>query len=327
MKYKTEKYLYRKKIKELEDRYGFSGLWHFTDYSNLKSIFNEGTLYSRKYCKEKDIRFKDGAESSVLDKAGDNVKTATRFYYRHATPTLYDNEGVKTKKFCNEVHIPIPVYLLFDSDIICDNRATYSNGNATTSEIGNDYNFFENMDWKTIFHSSWFYPEDRDYIIRLRQAELLIHSGVSLKYLKNIIFRTQSDYKQAVQDFGPDKRYLVQPNRFSQKDDKQYGSWLYYNYVEDYKIHKKNVGFTLDFWLMKPIQGDSLTWSAVNNKGKRLSIEQKNLIVIWLYDVDNKRTMAKEDFKRVIFNCPFSNIEVKNIKFFLNGCLVINIDL
>ena len=39
----------RKKVEYLEKNYGFDGIYHFTDFGNLKSIFSKDSCSSGKY--------------------------------------------------------------------------------------------------------------------------------------------------------------------------------------------------------------------------------------------------------------------------------------
>jgi hypothetical protein len=43
-------------VQVLKEKYGFNGLLHFTDFSNLMGIFEKGCLHSRKYCLENNIK-------------------------------------------------------------------------------------------------------------------------------------------------------------------------------------------------------------------------------------------------------------------------------
>lgn len=211
----------QRQVNHLKKRYRFRGLLHFTDFSNLESIFKEDVLHSRTYCENNGIDFIDGAEHSVLDKASDYIHDCVRFYYRGKSPTLYNNEGIKLKDYCDAVHIPTPVFLLFSEDLIYLDTTKFSDGNATNSNIGDDSEFFINMDWDTIFNDTWFERQDRDYIVNKRQAELLSIEPVSLSYLKEIIFRCDADMKRAINIFGNDKRYKVDMSLFSDKNSKE----------------------------------------------------------------------------------------------------------
>ena len=211
----------KRQVEYLKERYRFKGLLHFTDFSNLESIFKEGALNSRGYCENNGIDFIDGAEHSVLDKASNYVHNCVRFYYRGKSPTLYNNEGIKLSQYCDAVHIPTPVYLLFDEELIYLDTTEFSNGNATNSDIGDNAEFFTSMDWDAIFHNTWFESHERDYIVNKRQAELLSTQPVPVSYLKEIIFRCDADMKRAINVFGNDKRYKVDVGLFSDKNFKE----------------------------------------------------------------------------------------------------------
>ena len=241
MGYKIDEKELRKQVGILREKYSFRGVLHFTDFSNLKYIFKDGYLYSRTYCENKRINFIDGAAPSVLCKATEHVHSCVRFYYRGKTPTLYNNEGIKLKKYCKKVHIPTPVFLLFDEELIYLDYTEFSNGNATKSDVGNTAEFFINMDWSAIFHTGRFCWRDRDYIINKRQAELLSDKAVPLSYLKEIIFRCDTDMKRAINIFGDDKRYRVDSSLFSDKDNSNAKyEWEENNFIDDYKIIFEN---------------------------------------------------------------------------------------
>lgn len=236
MGYKTDTDEIRKQVKYLKEKYNFDGVLHFTDFLNFKRFLEEGYLYSRNDCKKKGINFIDGANHSVIDRASSNIHNCVRFYYRSKTPTLYDNEGIKLKDYCNEIHIPIPVYLLFDEELLYLDDSAFTDGNATNSEIGSTAVFFNNMDWNSIFHNTWFDPGERDYIINKRQAELLSCNPVNISYLKKIIFRCNADKKRAINLYGDDKRYEVDIRLFSDKNSRSCNVWVYNNFINDYHI-------------------------------------------------------------------------------------------
>ena len=238
MGYKNDWRYIEQSINVLKNKYNFKGLYHFTDFSNLKNIFETGYLFSRNDCYRNSINFADGANHEVLEKDVNDVHEKVRFYYRAKTPTLYDNEGVKLEQYCNEVHIPMPVYLLFDEELIYLDNTEFSNGNATTSSIGNTSTFFNTMDWNAIFHSTWFYPEERNYIVNKRHAELLSYKPVPIKkYLKKIIFRCEADKKRAINVYGHNSLYEVDINLFSDKNTYEARrDWQKNNFIKNYSI-------------------------------------------------------------------------------------------
>ena len=106
----------------------------------------------------------------------------TRFYYKEKTPTLYRNEGIKVSN--SRPHVPIPVYLLFDEELLYLDNTVFTDCNAgsTYCNFGKSGEFFENMGWDVIFHRGPMYEDDdRMYITRKRNAELLSLNPVPIK--------------------------------------------------------------------------------------------------------------------------------------------------
>ncbi|MDY4576248.1 MAG: DarT ssDNA thymidine ADP-ribosyltransferase family protein [Intestinibacter sp.] len=221
------------KVEQLKRDYNFKGLYHFTDFSNLEQIFKSGYLYSRNESIQKFGGFQDGADPKMINKLRDLnrlfVMNCVRFYYRPKTPTLYRNEGVKLEQYCNNIHIPMPVYLLFDESLIYSKDVIFSDGNTTSkyTKIDDTNDFFINkMDWKYIFKEGHYFEPGENYSDiekwergRKRQAELLSLNPVSIeKYLKKIIFRCEADKKRAINVYGHSDKYEVDINLFSDKD-------------------------------------------------------------------------------------------------------------
>lgn len=237
MRYKSDYKRIKEHTEYLREEFGFDGVLHFTDFKNLENIIKDGFLYSRGYCQNNNINFVDGSNQSVLDKARDYVKCSVRFYYRGKSPTLFNNEGVKKKEYCNSIHIPIPVYLLFDEKLIYLDFTKFSDGNATNSDIDNTAEFFENMDWEAIFHTGRITGGRNSYIKNKRHAELLSNKPVSLKFLKKIIFRCDADKKRAINILGDDSRYTVNLKLFSDKNKQgDFRDEYYNNFIKDYNI-------------------------------------------------------------------------------------------
>mgnify|MGYP006284852365 FL=1 len=61
-------------IKKLKKDYNFKGLYHFTDFKNLDSIFDTGYLKSRFSCKNNNIDFIDAANEEVIGHTKKDVK-------------------------------------------------------------------------------------------------------------------------------------------------------------------------------------------------------------------------------------------------------------
>ena len=206
----------RKAVKKMKDDYGFRGLLHFTDFSNLSSIINIGYLCNRALCYANNIDFKDACLGHKVEAAND-VKNCTRFYY------------IEKNKNCP--NMDLPVYLLFSEEIIYFDLSVYSDGDADSmyTKFGTEYEFFANrIDWDSVFDNKQTNYDDNKYksLQRKKCAELLIDEPVPIKYLKNIIFRCSTDYKRACSLFGKNKIYLVEPEIFFNEK----------NFIKDYSL-------------------------------------------------------------------------------------------
>jgi hypothetical protein len=118
----------KRTVEQLKKAYNFKGPLHFTDFSNLESIFNEESIYSRSLCNTNSVVFHDVADSEVIQHTAIDVQNCTRFYYKEKTMTLYKNEGIKVDG--SNPHVPIPVYLLFDEEILYLDYTIFTDGNA-----------------------------------------------------------------------------------------------------------------------------------------------------------------------------------------------------
>ena len=216
-------------INQLKAKYNFKGLYHFTDFKNLKSIIETGCLKSRAECQNSEIDFLDAANEDVIEHTKRDIKKCVRFYYKEKTPTLYKNEGIKVDNA--KPHIPLPVYLLFDYELILLENTVFASCNAASAYVnfGKNFDFFKTMDWDKIFHRGSLHIEDtplKREIISKRHAELLGLQDISLNYLNKIFFRSKADYKRAINLFGENDKLEVDASLFNCNN----------NYIEDYKL-------------------------------------------------------------------------------------------
>lgn len=209
----------KEKVKKLKELYDFKGPLHFTDFSNLNSIISIGYMCSRNLCYANNIEFYD-----ILHEDGtipSKVKGCTRFYYVEKN----NNEAMK--------QLSIPVYLLFSEELLYFDLAIYTDKSADFKDanFGIDFDFFNyEVDWNAVFSKrcsdECLNGEVGELFIKRKQSELLIDEPVSLKQLKNIIFRCNADYKRACYLFGKSKLYAVEPQMFLHHN----------NYVKDYNV-------------------------------------------------------------------------------------------
>lgn len=148
--------------------------------------------------------------SIIEDYANDYV----RFYFAEKNDEAL--HGLKT-----------PVYLVFSEDLIDLDSTILSNGAKEAADVGQYKGFKFNI-----------------------ETELLVALPVSLKYIKNIIFRCDTDYRRACNLYGKNKLYSVEPNMFFHED----------NYIKDYNTYfnpskNKNL-FVLHFSTNYPVKND-----------------------------------------------------------------------
>lgn len=154
-------------------------LFHLTDLQTLVVILKTGELVSP---------FGLGRPlSSRWDKQ-------VRFYFRPRTPDLYRTEGFRPST--RDSGGVLPVYLLFDMDaLICHPHSRFSDGDP--AKIGKTYKtpaHFAEMPFEQIYHDSWFMPDERDEIMRCREAQVLIPDRVGLEALQLIWLRSAAEY-------------------------------------------------------------------------------------------------------------------------------------
>lgn len=232
-------------VKKLKDTYNFRGPLHFTDFSNLNSIISVGYLCGRDLCYANNIEFHDIIDEETLNSIPGKVKGCTRFYY------------VEKNNYEAMQRLNIPVYLLFNEDILYLDLAIYTDGNADLRDtnFGMDFNFFNyDIDWDVVFNkrstSECLNGAVKELFCRRKQSELLIDEPVSLRQLKNIIFRCNADYKRACNMIGKNKMFLVEPEMFINNN----------NYIKDYNIVYNSLLdsniFILHFCTNEPVKND-----------------------------------------------------------------------
>ncbi|MDW5298572.1 MAG: DarT ssDNA thymidine ADP-ribosyltransferase family protein [Sedimentibacter sp.] len=235
----------RETVIRLKKEYNFRGLLHFTDFSNLTSIINIGYLCSRALCYANNIEFEDALIHENAIHIANEVKNYTRFYY------------VEKNKYDSMSNLPIPVYLLFSHELIYLDLAIYTDGDADSgyAKYGANYEFFNYLiDWDIVFDkktsSDNFKGPLKQSFERKRRSELLVDEPVPLKFLNNIIFRCDADYKRACNLFGKNKLYTVEPNMFFNEK----------NYIKDYNIVYNPLidsdAFILHFSSNLPVKND-----------------------------------------------------------------------
>jgi len=174
-------------------------LFHFADIHQVVQILQADELISL---------FEQGA---ALQSRWDRF---VRLYFRPRTPDLYFAEGFRPGIHPEQRYTPLPVYLLFDMEsIVCHPDSRFSEGDpAKTRKTYKTPTYFREMPFEQIYHDSWFMPDEREEIMRCREAQVLIPERVELSSLQLIWLRSQAEYETL--------RYLLPPDVWHKWRDK-----------------------------------------------------------------------------------------------------------
>ncbi|MEL4029716.1 DarT ssDNA thymidine ADP-ribosyltransferase family protein [Caldifermentibacillus hisashii] len=177
--------------------------FHFTDVNNAANILNHGKILSRNKALLKGVMINDNASREVITGTNEYVHDYVRFYFRPKTPTQYHNEGIRARDEIHpelQAHCPIPVFFLFDINKLLKKTNTYFSHESLASHYEvpiynylNSYEEFTNAPFYHIYHYNsipYEMPfEDRQAIVKRRQAEIIVKDECDLVDLKRIYCR------------------------------------------------------------------------------------------------------------------------------------------
>jgi hypothetical protein len=156
-------------------------LFYLTDIPTLATILQQGEVRS--------AFLQGGTASSRWDRS-------VRFYFRPRTPDLFVHEGFKPRTQTQKATLSMPVYLLFDlENLLSQPGARFAYGDPIKTGI--TYStpaFFKEMPFEQIYHDSWFMPDQRNEIMRHREAQALVPDRVGLEGLQFIWMRSPAEY-------------------------------------------------------------------------------------------------------------------------------------
>lgn len=195
----------------LSEKYKFDGFMHETTINNLISILNDGKLKPR----EDLNKFDDSANNDIINQTSENVKKCVRFYFYYGTPTNYRFDQ---KNPDNMVYISLNWNLIYSKGCILVNgnaSSKYSNSISAREYLMHYKKEDEFMDWKSIFHRESLPTieecycstngfEEKNAIIRKRNAEINIPNFVSTNYIDKIIFKSEEAYKRFLKSLNND---------------------------------------------------------------------------------------------------------------------------
>lgn len=121
-----------------------------------------------------------------------------RLNFRPRTPELFYAEGFRpAQQGASAMYAALPVYLLFDMEaVICHPDSRFSDGDP--AKIGKTYKtpaYFRDLPFEQIYHDSWFMPDERDEILRYREAQVIIPERLGLESLQVIWVRSEAEYQ------------------------------------------------------------------------------------------------------------------------------------
>jgi hypothetical protein len=312
--FEREKQSKKQFIKILKAEHKFEGFHHYTDFTNFLNIMSIGRLLSRNEAQK--CGFVDAAEQSVINRTLSKVKDYVRFYYKEKTPTIYDNEGIKVDN--SSPHMPVPVLLMFDENIINYHLISFTSGcgGSKYSQITNNIHTAMDFDWESVFSRGriWLdinniktlgYDPDKASVINKRNAEFLVYKEVDIKHIEKIIFRSPADKKRAIMALGENKLFKVDSNKFNN----------HRNYLYDYDIVNNNGRYNIN----------QIFNANIDNYSHELKITYKDGFSESVDILENNKKFINKRFLNdhsIIFDfVPVVNRIVNKIEYFMNGHL------
>ena len=158
-------------------------LFHPTDIHDVAGVLKQGELLS---------------PHAQGRNAHSRMDRMVKLYFRPRTPDQYHAEGFRTaQQTVSPGYTPIPVYLLFDLEsLICHPEARFSEGDpAKTKKTYKTPAYFRDMPFECIYHDSWFMPDEREEILRCREAQVILPERLGLESLELIWLRSEAEYE------------------------------------------------------------------------------------------------------------------------------------
>ncbi|WP_341302293.1 DarT ssDNA thymidine ADP-ribosyltransferase family protein [Lysinibacillus sp. FSL H8-0500] len=175
-------------------------IFHFSHVTNIASILNLGKLLSvNKVNSLNSTTLNDNASAEVRNGTSRPVLDCVRFYFRPLTPTQFNNEGIRAKNEFSKynAHCPVPIFLLFDSNMLNDSRVWFSEESlASHYQSHNIFQGSHNLDkapFNEIYHVGPFDSTISNMIVKRRHAEVIVKDEFDLTYLKKIVCRTKAE--------------------------------------------------------------------------------------------------------------------------------------
>jgi hypothetical protein len=168
-----------------------SFLFYFTDIHSFVNILKHDELLSAH------------SRGDGMDTKWDRF---VRLYFRPRTPDLFHAEGFRPGIANLKGYAPVPVYLLFDIEtLITHPDAQFSYGDPVkTRNVYRTPNLFREMPFEQIYHDSWMPQDEKEEIMRCREAQVLIPDKLGLESLQVIWTRSEAEYDTLHQLLPPE---------------------------------------------------------------------------------------------------------------------------
>ena len=157
-------------------------LFHHAPLENVAAILNSGQLLSRD--DSANSRPIDVADPSIIANRTD-AHAFGRLYFRPRTPTQFHIEGIRKPEeyYRGNKHCPTIGVLVFDAKTIfqlADVQFTTANMQSYDTQRGSTADFFQAIDFASVYHEGPFTQGERSNIVARRCAEVLVPSPLSL---------------------------------------------------------------------------------------------------------------------------------------------------
>ena len=165
---------------------------------NVAAILNSGRLLSRASAESRELIVKDSGSPQVICSLNPEEKSYVRLYFRPRTPTNYSNEGIRPKsEIVYEAHMPVPVYLLFSSDLLMEKGVYFTNGRfEQIPDMAETAAHLKNMEFRNVYHDEYvglLGDQKRSEILNARHSEVLAKNELSLHFMKHIVSRSKPE--------------------------------------------------------------------------------------------------------------------------------------
>lgn len=185
-------------------------LYHITDFNNLESILQHGSLLASNVVKEKGVEYKNIAHNNIQDRRlmkivplppNGNLHDYVPFYFAPRSPMLYAIYKGQVESY-DKGQDQI-IYLITKTDIIHNAGLGYvfTDGHAVMGFT----DFFKNLenldkiDWEVMESRFWFDTEDDPDRKRRRQAKFLVHEAVPINVLLGFAVKNE-EMKRKVEE-------------------------------------------------------------------------------------------------------------------------------